>query len=118
MYCWVHWQVWHWHLLWRRMIDLSALCTILAMAAVTYITRISGYLLLRRRKLSPRLTRVLESIPGCVLIAVIAPAFATTQPANLLAVIITLLLAWRFSLLPTVILSVGITAVLRHLMLY
>ena len=99
------------------MIDLSALLTILAMAVVTYITRISGYLLLRKRKLSPRLTKVLESVPGCVLIAVIAPAFATTNPANLLAVIITILLAWRFSLLLTVMFSIAITAFLRHYLL-
>lgn len=99
------------------MIDLSALLTILSMAVVTYITRISGYLLLRNRELSPRLTKVLESIPGCVLIAVIAPAFATTNPANLLAVIITILLAWRFSLLPTVVFSITITAFLRHYLL-
>ncbi|WP_367455322.1 AzlD family protein [Snodgrassella alvi] len=99
------------------MIDLSALLTILSMAVVTYITRISGYLLLRNRELSPRLTKVLESIPGCVLIAVIAPAFATTNPANLLAVIITILLAWRFSLLPTVVSSIAITAFLRHYLL-
>ena len=99
------------------MIDLSALFTILAMAVVTYITRISGYLLLRKRKLSPRLTKVLESVPGCVLIAVIAPAFTTTNPANLLSVIITILLAWRFSLLPTVVFSIAITAFLRHYLL-
>jgi uncharacterized membrane protein len=100
------------------MIDLSAFLTILAMAMVTYLTRISGYLLLRKRALSPRLTRVLESIPGCVLIAVIAPAFATTHPSNLLSIIITILLAWRFSLLPTVIFSITITAFLRHYLTY
>ncbi|WP_239374142.1 AzlD family protein [Snodgrassella gandavensis] len=100
------------------MIDLPAILTILAMALVTYVTRVSGYLLLRKRALGPRLTSVLESIPGCVLIAVIAPAFATTHPANLLSVIITILLAWRFSLLPTVIFSIAITAFLRHYLPY
>lgn len=100
------------------MIDLPAILTILAMALVTYVTRVSGYLLLRKRALGSRLTSVLESIPGCVLIAVIAPAFATTHPANLLSVIITILLAWRFSLLPTVIFSIAITAFLRHYLPY
>ncbi|WP_239325684.1 AzlD family protein [Snodgrassella gandavensis] len=100
------------------MIDLPAILTILAMALVTYVTRVSGYLLLRKRALGARLTSVLESIPGCVLIAVIAPAFATTHPANLLSVIITILLAWRFSLLPTVIFSIAITAFLRHYLPY
>lgn len=96
------------------MIDLSTLLTILAMAVVTYATRVAGYLLLRNRVLSPRMTKVLEAIPGCVLIAVIAPAFATTNNANLLAVVATLILASRFSLLPTVVGSIVITALLRH----
>lgn len=100
------------------MIDLPALLTILAMAVVTYATRVTGYLLLHNRVLSPRLTKVLEAIPGCVLIAVIAPAFATTHIANLLAVVITLLLACRYSLLPTVIISIAVTALLRHYIPY
>lgn len=100
------------------MIDITVLLTILAMAIVTYSTRVTGYLLLYNRKLSPRLAKVLEAIPGCVLIAVIAPSFATTHIANLLSLLITLLLVCRYSLLPTVILSIAVTAVLRHYIPY
>lgn len=100
------------------MIDYHVFLTILAMATVTYLTRISGYLLLHNKVLNPRLAKVLEAIPGCVLIAVIAPAFATTNIANLLALAITLLLATRFSLLPTVIISIAVTALLRHYIPY
>ena len=96
------------------MVDFSALFTIMSMAVVTYITRVTGYLLLRNRILSPRMTKVLEAIPGCVLIAIIAPAFATNNVANLIAVVLTLLLASRFSLLITVVGSVVMTALLRH----
>lgn len=100
------------------MIDYFVFFTILAMATVTYLTRITGYLLLHNKVLNPRLSKVLEAIPGCVLIAVIAPAFATTSIANLLALAITLLLASRFSLLPTVIISIAATALLRHYIPY
>lgn len=97
------------------MIDYWVLLTILAMASVTYLSRVSGYLLLRNRVLSPRLSKVLEATPGCVLIAVIAPAFATTNIANLLALGITLLVACRCSLLLTVIISVIATGLLRYI---
>lgn len=96
------------------MIDLSTLLTILTMALVTYATRVSGYLLLRNRVLSARMRRMLEAIPGCVLIAVIAPAFATQNIANLLALAMTLLLASRCSFVVTVVGSIVLTALLRY----
>lgn len=83
------------------------------MAVTTYITRILGYIILRDRKLSPRMMAVLDSVPGCVLIAVIAPAFVSDKPANVIALAITLLAATRLSILPTVILSVISTGLLR-----
>lgn len=96
------------------MIDLSTLLTILTMALVTYATRVTGYLLLRNRVLSARMRRMLEAIPGCVLIAVIAPAFATQNIANLLALALTLLLASRCSFVVTVVGSIVLTALLRY----
>lgn len=84
------------------------------MALVTYVTRVSGYLLLRNRVLSARMKRMLEAIPGCVLIAVIAPAFATQNIANLLALALTLLLASRCSFVVTVVGSIVLTALLRY----
>ena len=59
------------------MIDTPTLITIVLMASTTYLTRILGYLALRNRVLSPRMLAVLESVPGCVLISVIAPAFVS-----------------------------------------
>jgi uncharacterized membrane protein len=49
-----------------------------------------------------------------VLISVIAPRFAAGSPAELLALGVTLLAAYRLPLLPTVIVSVVATALLRH----
>ncbi|NRP72503.1 hypothetical protein ILFOPFJJ_03401 [Ensifer psoraleae] len=54
------------------MIDPMNLTTILLMALVTYLTRIGGYVFLRNRTLSPKLSTVLERAPGCVLITIIA----------------------------------------------
>lgn len=84
------------------------------MALVTYATRVTGYLLLRNRVLSALMRRMLEAIPGCVLIAVIAPAFATQNIANLLALALTLLLASRCSFVVTVVGSIVLTALLRY----
>ena len=84
--------------------------TIVLMALTTYLTRIGGYLLLRDRAFSPRIKAVMEAAPGCVLITVIAPHFVTSNPADLLALAISLLAAMRFSLLPVVVISVVATA--------
>ncbi|WP_323030687.1 AzlD family protein [Brachymonas denitrificans] len=98
------------------MIDVHTLATILLMALTTYLTRIAGYLALRNRTLSPRMKAVLENVPGCVLISVIAPRFVSDQPADLLGLAITLLAATRLGLLPTVLIGVASTGLLRHLM--
>jgi uncharacterized membrane protein len=97
------------------MIDASTLFTIVLMAGVTYLTRIGGYVVLRNRTLSARATAVMEAAPGCVLISLIAPAFVSKNPADLLALAVTLAAATRLSMLPTVLIGVGAAGVLRHL---
>ncbi|VVE27697.1 membrane protein [Pandoraea pneumonica] len=96
------------------MLDGMTVLTIVLMAASTYATRIVGFVALRDRTLSPRMRAIMESVPGCVLISVIAPAFVARNPADLLALAVTLLVATRFSLLPTVVISVVVTGVLRQ----
>jgi uncharacterized membrane protein len=96
------------------MMDAATLATIALMAATTYLTRIAGYLLLRGRTLSARAQAVLENVPGCVLISVIAPAFVSERPADLAALAVTLLAATRLSILPTVLIGIAATGLLRH----
>jgi uncharacterized membrane protein len=96
--------------------DIAILATIALMAASTYATRIIGYVALRERTLSPRMRAVMENVPGCVLISVIAPAFVSRNPADLIALGLTLVAATRLSLLPTVVIGVVTTGVLRYLM--
>ena len=98
------------------MIHTLSLLTILAMAAVTYFTRIAGYLALRNRTLGPRAEAVMAAAPGCVLIAVIAPYFVSTAPADLLALAITIVAAMRLPMLATVVIAIISTGLLRHLL--
>jgi len=98
------------------MIDPTHLLTIGLMALSTYLTRALGYLALRDRPLGPRLRAVLEAVPGCVLISVIAPAFVADRPADLLALGLTLLAALRWSMLPTVLVGIVAAGVLRQLL--
>ena len=92
------------------------LAAILLMALATYATRIGGYLLLGDRALSPRVRTVMDAAPGCVLISVIAPHFATGHPADLISLGLTALAATRMSLLPTVLIGIVSAGLLRHLL--
>ncbi|MQB42164.1 AzlD family protein [Rhizobium sp. ICMP 5592] len=98
------------------MLDPLYVITIVCMAAVTYLTRISGYVFLRNRTLSPRLRTVMENAPGCVLITIIAPDFVTGRPADLIALAVTMVAATRLPVLPTVIIAIASTGVLRHVL--
>jgi uncharacterized membrane protein len=97
-------------------IDPLTVVTIVLMATVTYLTRVSGYLLLRNRTLGRRATAVMEATPGCVLISVIAPHFVSSRPADLLSLAITLLAATRLPVLPTILIGVVSAGLLRHLL--
>lgn len=95
--------------------SLAALVTILGMALVTYATRITGFLLLRRHTLSSRLHTVLDVAPGCVMIAAIAPHFVSTNPAELVALALVIVASFRLPLLGTMIVGMGSLALLNPL---
>ncbi|NNH01546.1 AzlD family protein [Acinetobacter sp. ANC 5414] len=99
------------------MIHSATFLAIIFIAATTYLTRILGYVLLKNKTLTNRQKRILEVVPGCVLISVIAPYFIKDNPADLLAIVITLIAASRFSLLPTVLISMTSAAILRLVIL-
>jgi uncharacterized membrane protein len=96
------------------MIEAATALTVVLMAGTTYLTRSLGYLALRDRSLGPSAKAVLEAAPGCVLLAVIAPSFASPRPADLLALAVTGLAALRLPLLPTVLIGVSAAGLLRH----
>lgn len=99
------------------MIHSMTLLAIICVALTTYSTRVLGYILLKNRTLSARQKRILEVVPGCVLISVIAPYFVRDNIVDVIAMAITLLAASRFSLLPTVIVSMLSAAALRMVLL-
>ena len=83
-------------------VDPLVFAAIAAMAAATYATRVFGYWLVRRTTVSGRLAGALEAVPGAVLTAIIAPMVFATGAAESGAALITVLLALRLPLLPTV----------------
>ena len=95
------------------MIHTATLIAILFVAITTYLNRILGYVLLKNKTLSTKQKQILEVVPGCVLISVIAPYFVRDNPADMIAIVVTLIAASRLSLLPTVIISMSTAAFLR-----
>jgi uncharacterized membrane protein len=92
------------------------LVTWLGMLAVTYATRIGGYWFVRRFALSGRAKAGLEAVPMAVLTAIIAPTVLATGPAETIAALVTLLLAWRQPVLVAVLGGVASVVLLRMAM--
>lgn len=87
---------------------------ILLMAGTTYFTRIAGYLILRKAKISSRLNAVLEAAPCCVMISIVAPFFMTYDPITLISLLLTIVYAMRFNFALTVIFSVLTQCLFLH----
>ena len=66
------------------------LIAILAMAAATYLTRISGYWLMGHIPMTRRVRRCLEVLPGAIMAATIVPIVAKVGPVALIAVAVAL----------------------------
>ncbi|WP_331373892.1 AzlD family protein [Sinorhizobium chiapasense] len=96
-------------------VDPNVFLAILAMAAATVLTRISGLLLIRFVTIGPQQRKALEAIPPAVLMAVIAPTALVTGPAETLAAFATALAATRLPLLASVATGVIVVAVARAL---
>ena len=95
--------------------DTTTVLAILAMAAVTYMTRIAGLFVADRLVLTGRAKAAFDAIPPAVLVAVIAPTALTTGWAEALAAAITVVAAFRLPLLGTVAVGVMSVGVLRNL---
>jgi uncharacterized membrane protein len=97
-------------------IRLPALLTILGMAVVTYLTRISGLWLVSHVTLSPRMKAWLDYLPGSVIVAIVAPVVLSTGPAESGAALVTALVMVRTrNLLLAMIAGVGVVWGLRLL---
>lgn len=94
-------------------IDPVTFAAIVAMALVTYATRIAGLLLAGRLRLEGRAKAAFDAIPPAVLVAVIAPVALGTGVAETAATLVTALAATRLPLLGTIVTGVVAVVVLR-----
>ncbi|MDF0699363.1 AzlD domain-containing protein [Rhizobium sp. MC63] len=94
-------------------LDLQTLFAILAMAAATILTRVSGLFLLRYVSLDRGRRKAIESIPPAVLMAVVAPTAFATGIAESAACAVAALAALRLPMLVSVAAGVFCVAVLR-----
>lgn len=94
-------------------VDPITFAAILAMALVTYGTRVAGIFVAGRLALSGRAKAAFDAIPPAVLMSVIAPMALATGPAETLATVITGLAAMRLPLLATVAIGVVSVVALR-----
>jgi uncharacterized membrane protein len=97
-------------------LDMTTLLAIIAMAVVTYVTRIAGLFVADRLVLTGRAKAAFDAIPPAVLVSVIAPTALTTGWAEAIAAAITAVVAFRLPLLATIAVGVVSVVVLRNLM--
>jgi uncharacterized membrane protein len=96
-------------------IDPTTFAAILAMAVVTYATRIAGLFVADRLVLTGRVKAAFEAIPPAVLVAVIAPTALATGWPETLAAGVTMIAAARLPLLATIAVGVAAVVALRAL---
>jgi len=94
-------------------LDINTLLAILAMAAATILTRVSGIFLVRYLSIGEETREALDAIPPAVLMAVIAPTALATGWAETIACAVTALAALRLPLLLSVDDGVATVVVLR-----
>ena len=88
----------------------TTLLAIIGMGVATYLTRLSGFYLLRGLNLSGPMKAALDALPPAVLMAVIAPMILATGLAESIAAAITAVAAF-FRLPLAVTIVVGIVSV-------
>jgi uncharacterized membrane protein len=95
----------------------TALLAILGMGAATYLTRLSGFYLLRGLNVSGPMKAALDALPPAVLMAVIAPVILTTGRAESIAAVITAIAAFfRLPLAVTIVIGIVSVVVLRMIL--
>ena len=76
-------------------LDPLVVGVILAMAAVTFVTKVGGLWLLSRFEVSERLEAGISVLPGAIVIAILSPELAEGGPAEWAAAAVTLLVMRR-----------------------
>jgi len=92
----------------------GALAAIMAMAATTHCIRFTGYWMMGRIPLTPRLRRMLDALPGSVVVATVLPIVVHSGSAAALGIglVVALMMLWRNEFL-AVIGGLGAVALAR-----
>jgi len=78
------------------MVESSAtLVAIAMMAAIVYLTRITGYFIGLQLRHIRGIQPVLEALPGCAFMAILAPAVRQGNISEILAMVCVVLIMWR-----------------------
>jgi uncharacterized membrane protein len=96
-------------------LDQATLVAILAMAVITYLTRIAGIFVAGRLALRGRAKAAFDAIPPAVLVAVIAPMALAMGWRETVAALVTAIAATRLPLLATIATGVLAVVALRAL---
>lgn len=90
---------------------LIVVCT-----ALTYLTRVFGYLIVRRfEMIPPRVEAALDAVPAAMLITIVVPVMVDGGAAERIVIAICALLSFRLTILPTVVVGGFLIVVLRAL---
>ncbi|NKB51840.1 MAG: AzlD family protein [Rhizobiaceae bacterium] len=88
----------------------------LACAAVTYLTRCGRHVILSRfGTIHHRVSAALDAVPTAVMAALVAPSLVTHGPAEVLAILVSGLIALRAPLMFSVAVSMVVLVGLRTL---
>jgi uncharacterized membrane protein len=78
------------------MVDTPATLTAIAMmAGIIYLTRIGGYFVGLRLRHITGIQPVLEALPGCAFMAILAPAVRQGSISEIVAMVCVILIMWR-----------------------
>ena len=78
------------------MVDTTSTLTALAMmAGIIYLTRISGYFVGLQLRHIKGVQPVLEALPGCAFMAILAPAVRQGTVSEIVAMVCVILIMWR-----------------------
>ena len=78
------------------MVDANAtLLAIAMMAAIVYLTRVTGYFIGLQLRHIRGIQPVLEALPGCAFMAILAPAIRQGSVSEILAMTCVVLIMWR-----------------------
>ena len=96
--------------------NVDTYITIIGMAIVTYLTRISGFYISNRiSNLRPGLARTLKYIPGTIIVSIIAPQIISGGKPGLIAAAVCMAASLVFkNLIAVMVTGVVSISILRH----